>query len=154
MTSEIRAPVAGTIVEVYAAEGDNITVGENLFRMAPSSGDVPAAAAAVASSADAPAAAAAPATTTGAGASTGQQHAHRVPLIRFRHGKRDEVPPAAAQHQPHVAAAPVVTQSGTGALEVTVSTVGSYLDLPPMFGRPAMTDAELEMVDSGGAEAW
>ncbi len=66
---ELPAPVAGTITEILAAEGDTVTVGQVIARMSPSAGDRPGAAAtttpAAPDAAGSPPSASSPATPTG-----------------------------------------------------------------------------------------
>ena len=152
---DVRSPASGTILEFFAQEDDTVQVGAPLFKMSQvAGGGAQSKDAAAASDATAPADGA----TNGsaASASSSSSHGHRVPSIRFRHGKRDAEPSPSSAPSSAAASAPaggVKSTRGSGTSAVTVEDV-AFEDLPPMFGRPPMRDFEFELIESGGAEAW
>ena len=153
---DIRAEVAGVVEEYIVDEGKSIQVGEPFVKIAVGAGAaVPAPAekaAAPPPAAEAPAAPAAPAaappTQKAQSPSSATPHGHhRQPLIRFRHGKRDDA-----------AASPAASAAGPAAQapsQSSGSTAPSYLDLSPFYGRlPPLTAEEAELLESGGASAY
>ena len=126
---------------------------------------VPVAAPAPAPAAPAPAPAAAAVEAASATPSSGG----RVPSIRFRHGARDAInaelglssrpvsvaAPTAAAPAAKPAAAVAPAPAGSYAEQVARSFPSkankSYLDLPPMYGRPRIGEAEARAIESGGA---
>ncbi len=143
---DIRAKHAGVLVEQYAAVDDNVEVGAKLLKIDTTATPSATPAAAPAPKAAAPAAAASspppppPSADHHAGA--------RKPLIKFL-GKRSLLGKggSAALTKSPSAAAPAVRYEdikGTpGAL--------TFAELPPMYGRPVLSEAEMEAIESGGA---
>lgn len=124
---EVRAEVGGSIVHMFAQVNDTVEVGKPLLKL-DTDAAVPAAAPAAAPAAQPEVVAAAP-----------PKRAH-VPLIKFL-GKRSLVkrpdPPAPVVPPPRVPA------SSPDAKDVLA--VGAF------FGRPLLTEAEIDAVQSGGA---
>jgi 2-oxoglutarate dehydrogenase E2 component (dihydrolipoamide succinyltransferase) len=158
---DIRAKDAGVLVEQFAAVDDNVEVGAKLLKI-----DTAASASASASSPSpaktAPpppppppppsaAATAAPPPPTPAAppAPTTASEPHRKPLIKFL-GKRSLIgkggSPAAAPPSKATGPAPV-------RYEDLKSTPGAktFGEMPAMFGRPALSQKEIDAIESGGA---
>ncbi|KAJ8602617.1 hypothetical protein CTAYLR_010202 [Chrysophaeum taylorii] len=137
VTVEVRAEVGGSVLEVLAKVDDTVEVGQALIRL-----DTDGAASSRAAPAPQPAPEPAPAVAA-------PKRAH-VPLIKFI-GKRsalnsqDQPPPAAAPKPPAAAPlpSPPAVASSPGAKDI--------LDVGAFFGRPRLTDEEIEAVQSGGA---
>ena len=73
----------------------------------------------------------------------------RSPSIAFRYGKR-EAAAKAAPPSPSAASPPTSFLRSLEQLYPSKAT-RSYLDLPPMFGRPRVGAKEAATVESGGA---
>ena len=75
----------------------------------------------------------------------------RSPSIAFRYGKREAAAaPKAAPPSPSAASPPTSFLRSLEQLYPSKAT-RSYLDLPPMFGRPRVGAKEAATVESGGA---
>eukprot|EP00624_Nannochloropsis_granulata_P003698 evm.model.NODE_28737_length_8168_cov_14.890182.1 len=157
---DIRAKDKGILVEQFAAVDDNVEVGANLLKIDTSAtafaSSPSAAKKVVPSAAPAAPAPAAPAPAASAPAPTVASEPHRKPLIKFL-GKRSLIgkdTPAAA------ASAALMARTGaaaTGPAPVRYddlkSTPGSkvFAEMPAMFGRPSLSEKEIEAIESGGA---
>ena len=80
----------------------------------------------------------------------------RIPSIKFRYGKRDGAAPQKAIGTPAAVkqtALPLSDVGGAVGLSAPPPSraTKTYLDLPPAFGRPLVTDAEARAIESGGA---
>jgi pyruvate/2-oxoglutarate dehydrogenase complex dihydrolipoamide acyltransferase (E2) component len=143
VTVDVRAPVAGTVVQVHAAERQDVAVGQPLLTLDDAApGTVAAVTPAPAAAAPAAPAPAAPA------------RAPRTPLIRFRHGKRSGARAVAVAPAPPAAPAPSAPSDYPRVRGV------KSIELPPthdplafLRGRPALSDAEVAAINSGGALA-
>lgn len=167
---QVRTTQAGAVKSIAVNTGDTVPVGAPLLVLdtdgkagaaAPAAGAAAPAAAAPAAQAAAPAPAAAAASA--ASASHAAAEGHRTPSIRFRYGKREAAPaPAAAPARPAAgkgaaaAAAAIPGYAGGDYNEFLARLApskaqASYLDLPPAYGRPALSAREMAAIDSGGA---
>lgn len=166
---EVRAPEAGVVKSVAVEAGQTVGVGAPIMVLdtdGKASASATAPSPAPAAAAPKPAAAApAPAPAPVAAADS---HS-RVPSIRFRHGNRGAInaeiglsgaagsssaKPASKAAAPKAAPAPVFTGSyAEQVAKAFPSKAGSktYLDLPPAFGRPRISEAEARAIESGGA---
>lgn len=128
---EVRAEVGGSIVQTFAQVNDTVEVGKPLLKL-----DTDAVAA------DPAAPPLAPVETVVVAAEAPKKRAH-VPLIKFL-GKRSLLkhpdPPAPS---PSVVLPPPMPASSPDAKDILA--VGAF------FGRPLLTDAEIDAVQSGGA---
>ncbi len=114
MSVDVRAPEAGTLAECFVKVGETVMVGAALARLVTGAGG-PAAAAPSAAAAAAPLAVAAPApaaVVVAAAAAAAVDHG-RTPLIKFRHGVRDDGAAAHGVHVPAPAAAPAPKPAGS-----------------------------------------
>lgn len=165
---QVRTTHAGVVKSIAVNAGDTVPVGAPLLVLdtdgKASAAAAPAAGAAAPAAAQPAAPAAAPAASAASASASHAGEGHRTPSIRFRYGKR-EAAPAAAPARPAAAA------SSSKAAPATASIPGysggdynaflarlapskaskSYLDLPPAFGRPALSAREMAAIDSGGA---
>jgi pyruvate/2-oxoglutarate dehydrogenase complex dihydrolipoamide acyltransferase (E2) component len=166
----VRSPEAGVIKSFHANAQDTVKVGAPLFTLdsgatGKSGGSAPAAtpkaapapAAAAPAPAPAPAAAApAPAAAPKAAPAPASSGA-RVPSIHFRHGNRRAIDEQTSLYSAGSAAAgssaPAHAGSYLAALDAAFPSKAtrSILELPPMFGRPALDVAEGFWIESGGA---
>ena len=138
------------LTEVFAAVDDTVEVGAQLLKI-DSDGTATVTAASPAPAAEAAAVAAAPTPAVAAATAVAAPAAGaRVPSIQFL-GKagwatrRTPGAEAAAAAAPAVALAPAVVAGG-------VAGEVNFEALEARFGRPVMTEIEIAMVDSGGAE--
>ena len=130
--------------EVFGAEGDTVEVGQPLLKLELGEGDQEPASSKPNSSADV---ADTPAKveevrkptpvppSRSPSSDINKMHGH-VPLIKFRHGQRD-----ANDSSPSLIEGPA-----------PVGGSESYLDLPPLYGRPQMSEEEMNLIELGGAE--
>lgn len=160
---DIRAKDKGILVEQFAAVDDNVDVGANLLKIdtsatasasAPSAAQklVPSDAAPDAAPASVPAPASAPASDP---APTTASEVQRKPLIKFL-GKRSLIGkdiPAAASAAQMARTGAAATGPAPGRYEDLKSTPGSktFDEMPAMFGRPSLSEKEIEAIESGGA---
>jgi len=158
---DIRAKDAGVLVEQFAAVDDNVEVGAKLLKIdtaASASASSPPAAKTASPPPPPPpppaaAAPAAPAPTPAAPAAATTSEPHRKPLIKFL-GKRSLIgkggSPAAAPPSKATAAA---TGPAPVRYEDLKSTPGAktFGEMPAMFGRPALSQKEIDAIESGGA---
>lgn len=164
---DVRAQFAGTVTEWHAGEGDTVEVGQGLLMIAPGGGGGGAQAAAPAAAPKTGPAASTPAPATPAAptASSGHVSHSRVPLIRFRHGARDIIDsqmglgdgaPAAGESMSLLEAALELEARHTGLHEyaamTSTSPTAADIALPVSYGRPKLSEAEMEAIMSGGAE--
>jgi pyruvate/2-oxoglutarate dehydrogenase complex dihydrolipoamide acyltransferase (E2) component len=155
VTVDIKATQAGTLVQQFQVDGD-VSVGQDLYEIdtdgGPSAGSSPPPhnTAGEASSAS---------TTTNATpvASGDHSHDHRQPLIKFL-GKRSLL-----QHPLSHSSVSSGTQptSSTPSISTPQKVVkeGNGIDFRTlkggaMYGRPEITDAEIEAIESGGANGF
>lgn len=153
VTVDIKATQAGTLVQQFKVDGD-VSVGQNLYEIdtdgAPSATPSPPPQSNTAEAASAP-------TTTNAStavASDDHSHDHRKPSIKFL-GKRSllkhtlshssvssgtQPPPSAPSFSPPQK----VVKEGNG-IDFRTLQGGA------MYGRPEITDAEIDAIESGGA---
>jgi len=136
---EIKSQHQGVLTR-QIGDGD-VAVGDELFEL-DTDGKVSASTSAPVPVTAAPAAAAANA------ASTKANHHHRTPLIKFI-GKRSLV--AAVKHAAPAAAAPMVSASSVKPVKDGKGV--DFLTMPggAWFGRPLLSAAEIEAIESGGA---
>lgn len=162
VTVDVRSPQSGTVKTVFANEGDVVEVGSNLFDLdtdgneqAASSAPAPAPAPAP-SPAPAPAPASSPSTSSSS-APSDSHHGARIPLIQFRHGKANREAlqshgrgstSASSQAGPSSAAAYEARPEPPSKADV------DWLDMPPLFLRKELSEAEMEAVELGGASQW
>ncbi|KAJ1462943.1 single hybrid motif-containing protein [Pelagophyceae sp. CCMP2097] len=145
---EVRADAAGTITALHCAIDENIAVGALLATL--ESGG--AAAASVAAPAAAPATAA-PLTAAAPAAPAHDAVAARVPSIKFV-GKRSllaAAPVAAPAGGVSPASAPPKQQPKALAQTTTAADDADFLKYGAFYGRPHLSAAEIDAVDSGGA---
>lgn len=160
---DIRAKDKGILVEQFAAVDDNVDVGANLLKIdtsatasasAPSAAQklVPSDTAPDAAPASVPAPASAPASDP---APTTASEVQRKPLIKFL-GKRSLIGkdiPAAASAAQMARTGAAATGPAPRRYEDLKSTPGSktFDEMPAMFGRPSLSEKEIEAIESGGA---
>ena len=142
VTVDVRSTASGVLTKQFAGPDDEIMVGDPLAML--EAGAEAMAAAAVGQSepdappaaAEAPVAPAAPAAPVAPVAPVATPavaaHAGRVPMIRFRYG--------AGRPDPAEAAGAQVVDPNDGTLP----------SVPPTFGRPPMSEEEMEMIEFGG----
>ena len=156
---DIRAEVGGVMTKYSVAEGDDVDVGaeigvidtEGEATAAPTPAPAPAPAP---SPSPAPSPAPAPSPPPAPAHSSGSHDnaPGRKPLIQFRHGRANQ---QAAQPQSRgsaaAAAAAAAPEWTDGGLEFAASkATESADDLPSFFGRPVMSEREMEAVLMGG----
>ena len=168
------------VKSVAVQAGQNVGVGAPILVLDTEgkAGAAPAPAAPAPAPAPAPAATApAPSSSVpSSSSSSSSSSGKRVPSLRFRYGARDainaqlgldnnksgSVAIKTAQQQqqqqspakaPAAAAAPAGSWAEQMAKAFPSKAPGgrTYLDLPPMFGRPRISDAEARAIESGGA---
>jgi pyruvate/2-oxoglutarate dehydrogenase complex dihydrolipoamide acyltransferase (E2) component len=152
---DIRASNSGVLVEQYAAVDDNVEVGAKLLKI-----DTQAAASAPSSaSASSPPAPPTPGNppppsdeANPAPPPTDAPPAHRTPLIKFL-GKRSLMRKQDSSAQAAAPPPPARSPSLPARHEDSRSTPGvkTFIELPPRFGHPPVTEEEMEAVESGGA---
>ena len=174
---EVRAPEAGVIKSVSVQAGQTVEVGAPILTLdtagvatvGSSSGGAAAAAvgaatgAAAAAAAGPPPAVAAPPAAVAApplSAAAALLHA-RVPSLHFRYGKRDVIDAQMGRSRPKGGRAaagglPAATAPAGSYMEQLAKAFPSkatrtYLDLPPAYGRPRVSEAEARAIESGGA---
>jgi pyruvate/2-oxoglutarate dehydrogenase complex dihydrolipoamide acyltransferase (E2) component len=157
---DVRAEQAGVVSKIHVQPGDERAVGTVLLEI-----DTDPAAVGTASKADAkqestrtsaPAAAPAPAPPTHAVQATPSSAAHaRKPSIQFRYGKRETASVVAANKGGAPSAQSPASFFGNynEYLDKVMPSKAkkSYLELPPLFGRPPISPAEMAAIQSGGA---
>jgi len=165
VTVEVRSPAAGTVTAWFAADGENVIVGEDFIEIDVGVGDASAAAppppanAAPASAAEAAPSSAAPAAAAPASAPETDARMHpggHPSLIHFRSqgpsAAVDAVPDsaasAAAPPAPPAAPAPARPAAAAGSKGQVLSSD----ELPARFRRLPMSEAEMAAVESGGAD--
>jgi pyruvate/2-oxoglutarate dehydrogenase complex dihydrolipoamide acyltransferase (E2) component len=136
---DIRAPQAGVILELCAAEGDSVDVGQDLVKLDTDG-------AAISESPGVPVSTTAESNIVEKSKTAILEKEptpvavadSRVPLIKFRYGKRVDTPEAETSFQ--------ATE------EVPSMSCGlSIMDFPELFGRPTVTDEEALLIEMGGA---
>ena len=148
VTVDIRSPESGVLKEWLCEEDANVEVGSPFYVLdagasggaassspAPAPAPTPAPAAAPPAPSPAPTPAPAP-----AAAQTSGSHGKRQPLIRFRHGKGRE-------QAHHGSTAPMVFEQRP---EPPSKATKTYLDIPEMYGRPVISEEEMDAILSGG----
>jgi len=156
---DVRSPVSGVLKSFAAQEDEEVEVGSVLAHI-DTDGEVSSSNASsgskAASNAPAPAPAPkegskpAPAAQSGSAQGAAASSDGRRPMIQFRHGK--------ANTKSSIASSSAAAGSAAGAVEASFDfeaafpskTDKTYLDLPPMYGRPAISAAEAEAIDMGG----
>lgn len=158
---DVRAEQAGVVSKIHVKTGDELAVGSLLLEIdtdpAAVGTSVPKTAAKPESApAPAPAAAPIPAPSTSAVQATPSAGGHaRTPSIQFRYGKRESASVVPAPKAGVQFAAPPATFFGNynDYLDKVMPSKAkkSYLELPPLFGRPPISPAEMAAIESGGA---
>jgi pyruvate/2-oxoglutarate dehydrogenase complex dihydrolipoamide acyltransferase (E2) component len=142
---DVRAPCAGVLQGYTVAVGDEVSIGADIAKL-----DTDATPTATTESK--------PATVTESqsAAVTESQSAavtepHRVPLIRFRHGKANRRAETAPPKPTASTAKAVTLPIDLYGLEYAPSkATQAFEDLPFMYGRPPLTDAEAKAIEMGG----
>jgi len=153
---DVRSEVNGRILETYGEEGDSVEVGDDLLALELlSAEDAQAAAQTVAPPKSAappkpspPPPKESPKTAAAApvpSAPAVHNAPHRVPSIKFRHGDR-----AAIDRELEAALGSAAGDS------VSASSIGvDIVEKPsPRFARKPLTEYEIDLIISGGAEEW
>lgn len=149
---DIKATVAGVLSSQLVAEGDDAAVGDGIFEIDSEGTATVSAAAPAVAVAPAPAAAAAAAPIVAAAASSG----HRVPLIKFL-GKRSLLKKTPAAPTAATSGAAAAAAGAAAARVVKEGNGEDFMSMPggAWFGRPKLSEAEMEAIESGGAsELW
>eukprot|EP00466_Bigelowiella_natans_P003776 jgi/Bigna1/131321/aug1.14_g6029 len=147
---DIRSPVAGIVTSMSAAEGDTVEIGSPLMVLDLSEGAVP----------PPPAQSKPPPTSTtsdekelpkpapeivseskGEPSLAQSQTQHRVPLIKFRYGKREPED-----------ISPVLPEKSVG--ETASSDAIPFAELPKIYQRKPLSEEAIELINSGGAEPY
>mmetsp|Transcript_31555 Transcript_31555/g.43930 ORF Transcript_31555/g.43930 Transcript_31555/m.43930 type:complete len:227 (+) Transcript_31555:67-747(+) len=144
---DIRSPVAGVVTSMSAAEGDTVEIGSPLMELDLSEGAAPPPAQSKPVTSSTSEEKESPTPTPkivseskgGPSVPQSQTTQHRVPLIKFRHGKRDpeETPP------------PVMPDKGVG--DETSADAIPFVELPKIYQRKALSEEAIELINSGGA---
>lgn len=157
---DVRSPVSGVLQSFAAQEDEEVEVGSVLAHIdtdgeassssadngkasAPAPAPAPAAAPKESSK---PAAAAQ--SSSSQGSVSGDNHGRR-PMIQFRHGKANKSAATSASSGANTNVAATEASFDFDAAFPSKADK-SYLDLPPMYGRPAISAAEAEAIDMGG----
>lgn len=150
----------GVLKGFPVAEGDTVNVGD-LVAEIDTDGDVAAAKSKAASPAPAPSQAApapapSPAPASAPAPSPAPAPGGRVPLIKFRHGKANQASSAGEQAQASSSSSTGGSVQGTLDFEALFPSKASkdFLDTQPGYGRPVLSEAEMDAIDSGGASGW
>mmetsp|Transcript_24903 Transcript_24903/g.46468 ORF Transcript_24903/g.46468 Transcript_24903/m.46468 type:complete len:228 (+) Transcript_24903:95-778(+) len=140
VTVEIKSPYKGTLVELLCAESDEITVGSPLYTIDTNDSVVVPE---KTTNTEAPVASSSSSASTSA--PTSGSHKKRVPLIKFL-GKRSLLKKDPAQSSS-------ATSTSTATADHQLSPVASMYDNynAATLGRPGLTEAEIEAVETGGA---
>ncbi len=161
---DVRSPVSGVLKSFAAEEDQEVEVGSILAHV-DTDGEVSsntakseAAAADEGKQASTPETKPAPkaaqekppAATQSSATSSPSSSAHgRRPMIQFRHGRANQEAAAGGAAAASTAAAPAEGSFDYDAAFPSKADK-SYLDLPPMYGRPPISAAEAEAIDMGG----
>lgn len=163
VTVDVRAKTGGVVKQFFAQIGDTVRVGAPLADIDESGSAAPAPATpAPKAAAPAPVAPATKAAAPAAAAPAAAAPAHedhgraRKPLIHFRHGKANKAAHAhgASHTHAHPSPASVARPAPTvAAAPLPSSATLTLLDLPVFFGRPVLSTAEIDAINTGGRVA-
>jgi pyruvate/2-oxoglutarate dehydrogenase complex dihydrolipoamide acyltransferase (E2) component len=152
VTFEVRSTESGTIKAIQVKNGDNVAVGSPLIII-----DTDGEASKTAETAPSTKGDTVPSHPQGnasidiSAADSDHSHSHRTPMIQFRYGIRD--PTVSSEGFPSGAhsKSPLNPSSSQSKQKPASSKAAiSYLDLPPMFGRPKISPLEESCINSGG----
>lgn len=171
VTVDVRAEHSGVISEYHCQEGDDIAVGAKLVTIdtegSPSeakkqdTASSSTAASSTQSTEAAPAemsesqqtSASTPTSSSQSQSTPRQSHKKRghQPLIQFRHGKANRGAQSHQGQQQQQTSASEASSTGMQRIEDKFPSKAQmdYYDLPPMYGRPPISEAEAEAIDSG-----
>jgi len=152
----VRSTESGTIKSIQVKNGDNVAVGAPLIII-----DTDGKASKTAEAASAPKVDSTPSqphvnsSIDASHASSHPQHSHghRTPSIQFRYGIREPLVSTEAHHSDaHSSSKSPVSPPPSSSKQKPASSKAtiSYLDLPPMYGRPKISPIEETCINSGG----